>query len=405
MIKLNTFDDFFQKSGFDGVVKPTLEEFKQKLSLNGKNYYDHLKTKSFEDGDIRQNVDEYFAVVYDFFWKDYKDVLKQWWNDHCAYEEDSLPQFSFHKNIIVDNQTFDGTYKLNSGRIIRNLCYSGIYEKLDKPNTNSVSIIRFFQNFYLRHELTGKNILVNMTTRFMQQHDYSGFFAILRGIAIKNSVFNPYTYSYILRKKLSGSKLLCPVMSWCVPVVALHNTDFDELVGIDVIPETVEISENLHRMYNSDKGPLDDPKNCKIFLCPSEEIESRYSFSKTYTNYFDTVFFSPPYYDLEMYEGGEQSWQKFKTYQEWLDGYWEETVKLCFDSLKEGGKFSFVIVPEYKRLGETVTISSDMLSIAKKYFTFNETCFVEWGGFKKSSGGEKRKNIIEHIHILTKDKK
>jgi hypothetical protein len=55
------------------------------------------------------------------------------------------------------------------------------------------------------------------------------------------------------------------------------------------------------------------------------------------------VFFSPPYYRLELYAGKNQSTEKYKSYEEWLEKYWMKTIEMCFYVLKPGGKLCYIL--------------------------------------------------------------
>ena len=74
-----------------------------------------------------------------------------------------------------------------------------------------------------------------------------------------------------------------------------------------------------------------------IYCKGSEILAKNAAFRRKYAGHFDTVFFSPPYYELEMYAGDAQSVRKYKTYPEWLEGYWRPTVELCHHVLVKGG--------------------------------------------------------------------
>ena len=52
-------------------------------------------------------------------------------------------------------------------------------------------------------------------------------------------------------------------------------------------------------------------------------------------NYYDFIFFSPPYFKLELYPGKLQSTSLYPDYKQWLTEYWENTIKLCFTILKK----------------------------------------------------------------------
>lgn len=401
-MKFNTFDDFYNTE-FSNVIVPTLDEFKNTYKHNGKIWYNYLKDISnrFSEDDIRRyDIDAYFILVYDFMWKNHKNVLQLWWNSHCSYERD-LPKFYTNTNII-SYDIIDGKYNAKLGRPVKNLCYKGIFDDCSKSNSRRMSSIGFLKGFYKDKQTHSSQLFTRMVTSIMQKNDYETFFAIMRGTMTKNSVFNPYTYSYILNNILPlGKRILNPVMSWCVPIIAFHNSNYIDMIGIDVIPNVVDISTELHKEYNESKTFLEEQKTCKIYLCPSEDIDEKHAFCTRYNNYFDTVFFSPPYYDLEQYVGGEQSWEKFKTYEDWLEGYWRKTVELCHKTLKPGGTFSFVIVKSYGVSGNVKNISDDMLKISQEYFTLDKTMELSWGGFSTSIV-EKRKNLLEDLHIMRK---
>jgi len=90
-----------------------------------------------------------------------------------------------------------------------------------------------------------------------------------------------------------------------------------------------------------------------------------------YKNHFDLVFFSPPYYRLEMYEGNNQSTERYKTYEEWLKKYWDKTIQLCYHVLEPNGKICYII-SDYGSHNEHehYNLIDDMNEITSKYFRF-----------------------------------
>lgn len=405
-----TFDQFMKEMGYDNLVSLSFEEFKSKLmKVDAKEpvlAVDWLKT--FPEDDPRHDSESYIQAVYEFFYDNPKELLKRWFDSHIAFElnhKTDRNAFIFKKfrNIIHGN-TIDGKYNIQAGRIVRNLFYKGIYLETDKANGSGThAILEFFNAFYLRHELIKKNFMLPSMYEVLKRKDHDTFFAFLRGTYNKASIFNPYTYSYILNQVVPGKKLLCPVMSWCSPVIALHNSGFEELVAIDVIPNVIETAGKLHEHIESQKNMFDEPKTATFYCCPSEKIDKRYDFSKKYKDYFDTVFFSPPYFSVELYTGGEQSHLSFPKYEDWLEGYWRPTVELCSKVLKPGATFSFVIVPYFSDYGTNREISHDMLEIAEKYFTLDKKMYISWGGFGGiSQNHDKRKNLVEDFFIMKK---
>jgi len=103
-------------------------------------------------------------------------------------------------------------------------------------------------------------------------------------------------------------------------------------------------------------------------LCePSEDLLLSKSFMTMYKEQFDVVFFSPPYYRLELYSGGEQSTDRYKTYEEWLQNYWLKTVQLCHHVLEEGGRLCYILSGYGSK--ENYDLLHDMNNITRTLFT------------------------------------
>jgi 16S rRNA G966 N2-methylase RsmD len=114
---------------------------------------------------------------------------------------------------------------------------------------------------------------------------------------------------------------------------------------------------------------LKERKKIDIYCQPSEVLFRNASFLKKYREHFDVVFFSPPYYRLELYKGGQQSTDVYKTYEEWLAGYWEETIKLCYHVLQKHGQLCYILSGYgSENTKEQYDLLKDMNAITKKYF-------------------------------------
>ena len=60
-----------------------------------------------------------------------------------------------------------------------------------------------------------------------------------------------------------------------------------------------------------------------------------------YENYFDISFTSPPYFDTEKYSDSDtQSYNKFNTYDLWVDGFYRNTIYNSCNALKLDGVFA-----------------------------------------------------------------
>ena len=402
----------FMKDCFGDYTKPTLEEFRfesEQTYTDGRlSLYEY--SQKLDVADPRHtNFDSWSQILYTGLIENFEYMMRIWFEKHIAVKDlDNFLRFNVQKtNKEIENgYVIDGRKEITSGRLLRNISYKGIYQDTGKSNSSEkCSLLNTFTGL-AKNKFNISCLLTPKVAEFLEHGRYDDFFAILRGTTNRASIFNPYTYSWILNNVFpDGKKLLSPVMSWCSPVIGLANSNYDEMVAIDVIPDVVEKSRLLHEYSEGLRNGffVDDSKQAEFYCCPSEQLDNRHNFSKKYAEHFDTVFFSPPYYDLEVYTGGEQSHESFQTYGEWLEGYWRPTVELCHRCLKPGATFSFVIVHDYGAAGKKTPISDDMKKIACDYFEYDKLLNISWGGFSAAEGAsEKRKGLLENLHIMKK---
>ena len=134
-------------------------------------------------------------------------------------------------------------------------------------------------------------------------------------------------------------------------------------------------------------------KTVKLYCCPSERLGKDTDFVARYQNQVDAVLFSPPYYDLEIYDSPDQSFANYPDYEDWLLNYWQATVIIAKQVLKPGGRFAFVISNYRNKAKEEVTISQDMRDVVETYFGTPTHYKVQWSAIaagrqaKKTRGG------------------
>ena len=92
--------------------------------------------------------------------------------------------------------------------------------------------------------------------------------------------------------------------------------------------------------------------NIDIHCCGSEEYIDKYK------GKIGMAFSSPPYFNLEDYKVGNQSWKEGLSYQEWLDGYMTQTIKNIHTYLIDDGYFLINInnFKEFDLVGDVRTI-------------------------------------------------
>jgi hypothetical protein len=175
--------------------------------------------------------------------------------------------------------------------------------------------------------------------------------------------------------------------------LGFYNSNWKKFISTDVIPGVVDNGKKLHAEWQSYKDrslfEIED-KTVDLYLCPSELLDQRHDFVTKYRDQVDAVLFSPPYYDLEIYPGAEQSFTNYPDYEDWLKNYWEVTVKIAKAVLRPGGKFAFVISNYRNKAKQEVTISEDMRDIVKQHLGDPAHYKVQWSAI---AGGRQAKKM------------
>jgi hypothetical protein len=78
---------------------------------------------------------------------------------------------------------------------------------------------------------------------------------------------------------------------------------------------------------------------------------------------------------LEKYPGKDQSIMKYKTYEEWLEKYWEATIRLCHYVLQKGGRLCYILSgygqgasSSKENTKDQYDLLTDMNKITRQYF-------------------------------------
>jgi hypothetical protein len=217
--------------------------------------------------------------------------------------------------------------------------------------------------------------------------------SILSSYYFRASILSPYLIYSLNLSLLHGKRIFTPTLGWssylygfaCCPEVL-------EYVGTDVIPEVCDKTRALASTYF--------PKlKTTIFCKPSEDLYKTASFLKKYQQHFDTVFFSPPYYRLELYKGGDQSTDRYKTYEEWLHGYWEPTIQLCYHVLAPEGRMCYILSGYGSNNTEgKYNLIEDMNRISTQYFRLQSKQPM----YNKNVNVTKHRETNEQIMVFTK---
>jgi len=343
-----------------------------------------------------QRLALYKQNLYKILVTDAKSTLSSWFKRYGELKESVDFYFDIPNSNILNNDTFTGRTNSKYGKICKNVNFVNFYNT-KKLYTNdseyTFGLMRvMFEEFKVRNSLVGPAFFDHICK---YNGDPSQFWLDFMIGANRASIFNPATYKGILENVFSGETLFAPVMGWNSYQLAFYNSNFKNFIATDVIPDVIENGNLLHEEYKkySEASIFDlKEKNIDLYLCPSEQLDSKYNFSEKYKNSVDAVLFSPPYFDLEIYPSDNQSFNSFPDYQSWLQGYWEETVKLAVKVMKPGAKFGFVISNYVNRQKQMTTISEDMRDVVKKHLTLVKQYRVQWSAISGTRQAKKTRN-------------
>lgn len=351
--------------------------------------------------------------LYQILVTDIHNSLTWWYNSHGKLPEDIEFYFKIPDTNIFSNGVFSGKTNSKYGKLSKNINFVNYYNTKKLWTTDSeytFGLLKIMvEEFKLRNSLVGPAF-------FDQICQYDGnpskFWLSFMIGANRPSTFNPATYKGILDELFTGDTLLAPVMGWNSYQIAFYSSKFSKFVATDVIPDVVSNGNLLHKewektnqnkFFSFDEHTQD--KTIELYLCPSEELNARHNFINKYKDKIDAVLFSPPYYDLEIYDSDNQSFTSYPEYNEWLEKYWGETVKLCAEVMKTGAKFGFVISNYVNKDKVMTKISEDMRDVAIRYLGQPDHYRVQWSAISTSRQSHKtRGGNFEDLWIFQKRK-
>ena len=305
--------------------------------------------------------DQIVDSLYDLLVTNRIKYLTQFYNNYLAF--DHPDDLRWDGPDLLLNDTINIVRNDASKKIIRNLFHLEVLHQTKLSNTinNDTSfwaaLTNAFNYFELESRLFAKSSLDWIIKQPFQ------IFGFMQSYLPKASILNPYTIKWLLTdsKLCKGKRVFTPVLSWAsYQLACIYVPQCEHYVGVDVQTTVCRKNRELSRLLN---------KNLKVSIhCgPSELLLHNNSFMKKYENYFDSVIFCPPYFDMEIYYEGMQSVNTFPKYKHWLKGYFEATVKLVKHVLQPGGTL-MLIINDYKSLdGKEYKLIEDCDMIAKSY--------------------------------------
>lgn len=93
----------------------------------------------------------------------------------------------------------------------------------------------------------------------------------------------------------------------------------------------IDPNDTLYKGYQQQVNSYCKDKKVNLFCDGAENLDIP-------KNTFDTVFTSPPYFNIERYtQSDNQSWKKFKKLDQWLEGFLFPVIRKSWDGLHHGG--------------------------------------------------------------------
>jgi len=145
-----------------------------------------------------------------------------------------------------------------------------------------------------------------------------------------------------------GGSVLDPCHGWGGRLVGFYASHASRYVGVDCSPKT---SKSVIRM-NGDLSQFDKTKSVEIQCKKFEEFKTK--------ELFDFAITSPPYFDVEKYEGEDQSRNVYSNYEAWKSGFYTALIRNVSSCLRVGGVFALQVGSQrYPLVDDAISIASD----------------------------------------------
>jgi hypothetical protein len=341
----------------------------------------------------RERVEEYF---YEIIVRNREKYLTCFYESYFKFKNPDTMKWT-GIDLLSEKELISLQKNDPSRRLIRNLFYLELLDLTKVTNTvkSRVSFWGALDNMYNELRLEDRFFAPSSIDLFLRDKgtkreqrsgvkeiNYNNLFYLLQAYQPKASIFNPYSIKWTMDNVLdhylgySGKSIFTPVLSWGSYLMAFMHSDYQEYVGVDVMPGVCDKVEFLANWY-SEKGPTYSQKTTKIYCQPSETLLTDAPFLKKYKAHFDCVLVCPPYYDMEVYHEGPQSLELYPDYTQWLKMYWGKTVEMCHKVTKKGGIFA-MIANDYKTLdNEFYPLVQDLDEKVSDYFELVQTYYLQ----------------------------
>jgi len=357
----------------------TFQEFLSKAQVKSASKMRPLKEYMKERGIKTEDVKVLFENI-----QSRNDYLTRFYNLSLRVQPEKLHITETPMKARTMNNNEAIVYK----NLIRNMHYEDILKNTKSGIANVPTFFDVLIDLYKKHIIDYK-ILTPSAVHYIKAGRLGSVFS---SFFFRASIMSPFLVYSLNESVLKGSKIFTPTLGWTSYCYGfLESPQVTEYVGTDVIPSVCEKTAQFAKKHSPDK-------QVKIFCKPSEALWKSSAFTKKYREHFDVVFFSPPYYKLEMYPGENQSTEKYKSYEEWLEKYWNQTIQLCHHVLEKGGRMCYILSGYgSENTKEQYDLLGDMNKVSKKYFDLKATLQMHNKDVHSTSHKETNEKIMVFV--------
>ena len=332
-----------------------------------------------KDNIDKESIEQLFHEI-----RNRKEYLTRFYNTSLLVDENNL---HFYDKEPMNKANLNNNEDVQYKNLIRNLHYLDILQKTKSGFENTPSYLQIINDLFKKNKIDYK--LLTPSALFYIKNGRLG--SVFSSFYFRASILNPYLIYSLNENVLKGTKIFTPTLGWSSYLFGFFESKLtQEYVGTDVIKSVCEKTKVLGEQYL---------KKSEIYCKPSEDLLKDEKFIQKYKNYFDVVFFSPPYYKLELYDGDKQSTNRYPDYNTWLNEYWENTIKLCRKVLQNNGKLCYILSGYGSHENNTyLDLVNDMNTITEMYFQKKEVLKMD----NKNVNSTKHRFTGEKIMIYVK---
>lgn len=311
------------------------------------------QTVSIKEYIEKKNIDlKYIFLLFENI-QNKKDYLTRFYKKSLKYNP---------KNIKITDEPMKSNDMNNNNNvqyknIIRNIFFWEILKQTKSGIVNNPSFLDVLENLYNDYIIDYK-ILTPSSIHYIKENRIGSVFS---SYYFRASILNPYLIYSLNQNIFKAKTIFTPTLGWGSYYYGFAESGIEEYVGVDVIPTVCNKIDNFSIKYYSNI-------KTNIICSPSENLLLDNRFLHKYKNHFELIFFSPPYFKLELYSGGKQSTTQYPTYELWLENYWEKTIILCEKLITKNGKGRLCYILSSYGKDNDCDLLKDMNKITKKYF-------------------------------------